>query len=160
MDFTMKIKFNLYELDSVVKNHIMPLLKSHSIFTFTGPLGAGKTTMIKVILRQSGIAQIVTSPTFGYVNSYELSSGKTFNHFDLYRVTSIDEFMAAGFDEYLHKFESVNFIEWPHVIDDLLKSSEIKSRVVHINISYAGDEFESRLLEIFLKTALETPRPA
>ncbi|KKQ33463.1 MAG: hypothetical protein US49_C0001G0143 [candidate division TM6 bacterium GW2011_GWF2_37_49] len=148
MGFTMIIKFNLSQLESVVKEHILPLLSAHSIFTFTGPLGAGKTTMIKVILRQCGITQPVTSPTFGYVNSYQASTDRTFNHFDLYRISSIDEFVAAGFDEYLHRLNDVNFIEWPQVIDELLKSSEIKSKLVHIKISYAGDKFDARLLEI------------
>ena len=143
----MIIKFNLSQLELVVQEHILPLLSTHSIFTFTGPLGAGKTTMIKVILRQCGITQPVTSPTFGYVNSYQ-APDKVFNHFDLYRIASIDEFVSAGFDEYLHRPDNVCFIEWPQVIYELLKSPEMKPQVVHIKISYADDELDVRQLEV------------
>lgn len=144
----MKIKFKLDQLELVVKTHILPLLAKRAIFTFTGPLGAGKTTMIKEILRQSGVTQSITSPTFGYVNSYQSPAGAIFNHFDLYRIASIDEFVSAGFDEYLHRPGNISFIEWPHVIDELLKLPEIKAKVVHITISYADDEFDMRSLEI------------
>jgi tRNA threonylcarbamoyladenosine biosynthesis protein TsaE len=144
----MKINFTLNQLDQVVKNQILPLLGQRTIFTFTGPLGAGKTTIIKEILRQSGVTQEITSPTFGYINSYQAKDGITFNHFDLYRIAAVDEFIAAGFDEYLHEPNNISFIEWPQVIEELLRVPDLKSRVCHIKMSYGGYSFESRVLDL------------
>lgn len=144
----MKINFTLNQLDLVIQTHILPLLAKQTILTFTGPLGAGKTTMIKEVLRQCGVTQSITSPTFGYVNSYKSATGTIFNHFDLYRIASIDEFLAAGFDEYLYRQGNISFIEWPNFIDELLKLPEVKKKVVHIKISYVGDDVAARVLEI------------
>lgn len=144
----MKTKFKQDQLTEVIKKHILPLLGPKTIFTFVGPLGAGKTTMIKEILKQCGVTQDITSPTFGYVNSYEAQSGRVFNHFDLYRIGSVDEFVTAGFDELLHNPNGICFIEWPQVIEELLNLSTIKQKVCHIKISYADNDFYSRVLEI------------
>ncbi len=142
-----KLKFNSEQVDQVVKEQVIPLLKKYSIFTFTGPLGAGKTTLIRSILRQCGVVGVVTSPTFGYVNSYQ-SNGVTYNHFDLYRIASVDEFMAFGFDEYFAKNDSVSFVEWPDVISSLLASQELKSKVCDIKIDYISDDISCRIIQI------------
>lgn len=144
----MKIQFRHNQLAEVVKKYFLPLLGQKTIFTFVGPLGVGKTTTIKEILKLSGVAQDVTSPTFGYVNSYHSSAGITFNHFDLYRIYSVDEFISAGFDELLYGPTNVSFIEWPQVLDDLLNMENMKLKVCHIKISYADDDFDTRVLEI------------
>ncbi len=142
-----KLKFNSEQVDQVAKEQVIPLLKKYSIFTFTGPLGAGKTTLIRSILRQCGVVGGVTSPTFGYVNSYQ-SNGVTYNHFDLYRITSVDEFMVLGFDEYFAKKDSVSFVEWPDVISSLLVSQELKPKVCDIKIDYISDDISSRIIQI------------
>lgn len=91
------------------------------IYTFSGPLGAGKTTIIRHLLKRWGIRQPVTSPTFNYVNVYENDHHELFYHFDLYRISSLDEFIQAGFDEFLSIEKSWVFIEWPEIIVPLLK---------------------------------------
>ena len=121
----MKINFKLTELNHIVKVHILPLLEQKSIFTFTGPLGAGKTTMIKEILRQSGIIKNVSSPTFGYVNSYNTSEGITLNHFDLYRIHSVEELFDMGYEEYFFG-DSYLFIEWAEKAESLIPDSCIR----------------------------------
>ena len=101
------------------------------IFTFTGPLGAGKTSLIRQMLMQKGVEQLVSSPTFTYVNLYENDKGQLFYHFDLYRIDSMDSFYRAGFNEYLYAPHSWAFIEWPEVIMPLLGQS-----VCHCQIEY------------------------
>lgn len=88
--------------------------------TFTGSLGAGKTTLISNLVRQLGTQDQVNSPTFTYVNIYQLPDGKKIYHFDLYRINFLEEFIAAGFDEYLYAPNSWALIEWPEVIKPLL----------------------------------------
>lgn len=114
------IIFNELEVDDIA-HQLVEHMKKCQIFTFTGPLGAGKTTLIARMLAQAGVTQTVTSPTFTYVNVYENNQGQLFYHFDLYRITSLNDFLAAGFDEYLYNPNSWTFIEWPAVIMPLLK---------------------------------------
>jgi tRNA threonylcarbamoyladenosine biosynthesis protein TsaE len=143
-----KLRFGVDQINRVAKEQIIPLLKKYSIFTFTGPLGAGKTTLIRSILSQCGILGPVTSPTFGYVNSYQAADGTIYNHFDLYRISMVDEFVMLGFDEYFAKQNSVSFIEWPEVIKSLLENSDFRAKICNIKIDYISDDIESRLIEI------------
>lgn len=99
---------------------MIALQQTTQIFTFTGPLGAGKTTFIQSFLRANGVEGVITSPTFTYVNTYHTAEGNTYYHFDLYRLTSVEEFLSLGFDEYLYKKNSWALIEWPEVISSLL----------------------------------------
>ncbi len=135
----MNITYGLEEVASIAHDHILPLMKSASIFTFTGPLGAGKTTLISTLLKELGVSETVTSPTFTYVNSYTNNRGQTFHHFDLYRLSSAEEFVGAGFDEYLEQKDSWCFVEWPGVIKALLDEPEIANRVVDCELRHVRD---------------------
>jgi len=152
---SIKLKYGLDQIDQVAKEQIIPLMKKYSIFTFTGPLGAGKTTLIKSILRQAGVMGPVTSPTFSYVNSYHAanhaSNGITCNHFDLYRISTVEEFINLGFDEYFAKKDNVNFIEWPSVIESLLNKPELRAKVCDIKIDYIPDDISSRVIQILTR---------
>src|SRR5438132_8198797 len=125
-----EIIYSLQEQEAVIEE-LKALMKSYKVFACSGPLGAGKTTTIKALLRSCGINDAITSPTFTYVNAYKNDQGQTFYHFDLYRIGSIEEFQAQGFDEYLYQPalrssqsevgpSSWAFIEWPEVIKPLL----------------------------------------
>ena len=119
MKHTEKLVYGLDEVEAVAQK-LVRYLDTHQIMTFAGPLGAGKTTLIQTLLRACGITQPITSPTFTYLNQYENDQGKTFYHFDLYRIPSLNDFLAAGFDEYLYVPDSRVLIEWPQVIMPLL----------------------------------------
>lgn len=100
-----------------IAKEILTNLK-HTVVLFEGELGAGKTSFIKVLVKEMGSSDEVSSPTFSIVNEYELPNGKLF-HFDLYRIKTEEEALDFGIDEYL---DSGNFcfIEWPDKISDLL----------------------------------------
>lgn len=94
------------------------------IFTLTGMLGAGKTTLVKSFLARHGIeSSEITSPTFTYCNVYKNEHGKLYYHFDLYRIQSMEAFCDMGFHEYLYDRQSIVFIEWPDVIMPLLQEN-------------------------------------
>ena len=59
-------------------------------------------------------------PTFTYMNQYKGMDG-WFYHLDLYRMGSLQDFMQAGFGEYLEQPNSWVLIEWPEIIEPLLK---------------------------------------
>lgn len=73
---------------------------------FDGPLGAGKTTLIRGILRELGWQGPVRSPTFTLLNPYDIAPPVL--HADLYRLESA---AGIGLEEYLG--ESLCLIEWP-----------------------------------------------
>lgn len=112
----------IYSLDEhdVVIQELKKAMQHCQVFAITGPLGAGKTTTIKALLRSCGITGTISSPTFTYVNQYSNDRNEHFYHFDLYRISNVQEFQAQGFDEYLYQPDSWSFIEWPEVIQPLL----------------------------------------
>ncbi len=134
------INYSLADVQ-VVAQKLLKKLDEKQIMTFIGSLGAGKTTLVRAMLRELGVQGVITSPTFTYVNIYKDRSGRTIYHFDLYRVGSVDEFFAAGFDEYLHNPGSIVLIEWPEVIMPLLANAW------HVAIEYGATDQE-RVMEI------------
>jgi len=145
-----KIIFPQEQVPKIVQERIIPLLGDVSIVTLSGGLGAGKTTMVKEILKQMGVSAVVTSPTFSYVNSYTLENGLVIHHFDLYRIASLDQFFALGFDEYLVAQRTINFIEWPAVIELLLTKDVFKGKVCSLFFDYLSSCSDVRELEIVL----------
>lgn len=143
----MKLIFSLNQLSLAIKE-LLPLLKKFHIFTFSGPLGAGKSTLIRELLTHLGIDQTVTSPTFSYVNTYYTKDGCIFHHFDLYRLKSYQEFIDAGFDEYLVASKAFILIEWPEIIQPLLATTAMQKKTCHIILAYHQDDLEKRILLI------------
>jgi len=129
-----RIVAGLDQLDQVVE-YLNSLFNVCKVFTFTGSLGAGKTTLVRALLKRSGVKDVITSPTFTYLNAYKNDQGETFYHFDAYRLESLKDFVSAGFDEYLYEEGSWSFIEWPEIVMPLLKKE-----VCHVNIEYCGSD--------------------
>lgn len=130
------------DIKAVVKE-LETLLKGKKVITFTGPLGAGKTTVIRELLRLWGIDRGVTSPTFTYMNQYVNSDGTKIFHFDLYRLGTIDDFISLGFDEYLYQDNSIILIEWPEIIKSLLIHD-----VFHIQLDYDSEDSQKRKITV------------
>ena len=85
-----KIDVTLDELDNFTKEYLLDL-PVPSVVGFQGSLGAGKTTIIKNIIKNLEIEEMVTSPTFNIVRSYKKDDLDVY-HVDLYRISSIHEF--------------------------------------------------------------------
>jgi len=108
---------------------ILLLATDMDILKFEGDLGAGKTTLIKALCRQSGIEQNIQSPTFSIVNVYESVGGHVIYHFDCYRLKNVNEAYDFGMEEYLDSGNKC-FIEWPQVIDELLPRPHLLIEIV------------------------------
>ena len=117
--------YTLENLAAIV-DELYGLKQKCKIFTLTGDLGAGKTTLVKALLKRFGVHEPVTSPTFSYVNTYTNAQNEKLHHFDLYRLSNSDEFLHAGFDEFLYEPHSWVFIEWPAIVEPLLQHSVCK----------------------------------
>ena len=127
-----KYKFTLDEIEDVAKSLINEI-NGVNIILLKGELGTGKTTLIKSILKNLGIEENITSPTFSIVNQYS-TSNLLINHFDLYRVKSLKELDVIGFEEYLDN-EGITFIEWPKIA-----MSKISYRYIEIYIKFIDEK--------------------
>lgn len=65
----------------------------------------------------------ISSPTFTIVNEY-ITKNLNIYHFDVYRLSDIDEFFAIGGEEYFEKGTCI--IEWGEMIEELLPKDYIK----------------------------------
>lgn len=81
------------------------------LFGLSGELGSGKTQLIKGIALGLGISARVHSPTFALINTYDGGRLALF-HIDLYRLTSRDQIIDAGLEQYLHNPDGVAAVEW------------------------------------------------
>lgn len=87
---------------------------------FYGNMGAGKTTLIKAIVKELGGRDEVSSPTFGLVNEYEDLDGRLLGyHFDFYRLEDESEALDMGLEDYFAT-DTWIFMEWPEKIPNLL----------------------------------------
>lgn len=107
-------------------------LKPNTILALFGELGAGKTTLIKGIAHgATGILpEMVSSPTFTYMNIYGYESAKPLFHFDLYRLNDGSEFFSLGFEEYFYS-NGLCCIEWSERIESYLPKEVIKLTLSH-----------------------------
>ena len=124
-----------------VGEYIGELLQPGDVIYLTGDLGAGKTTLVKGIIHKlTGTApQDIISPTFSYVHFYK--GHLPVYHFDLYRLNSNEEFLQAGFHEFLEQ-KGVSCIEWPDRLPQGLVSNPL-----HIHISYLSHNQRTITLE-------------
>ena len=114
----------IYELKDIweISECIINEAKSNFV-TFEGNLGSGKTTLIRHILMKLGCQDLVSSPTFGIVNThYNMKGDAIAHHFDLYRLQSDIELYDLGFEEYLNS-QCWIFLEWPQIMYNQLPES-------------------------------------
>lgn len=118
---------------------------SCSIF-LQGPLGAGKTTLVRGFLREMGHKGATKSPTYALVETYQLG-GYDIHHFDLYRLNDPQELEHMGIRDYFSG-HSIYIVEWPERGTRILPLADLD-----INIQYDGT---SR--KVFIKASSDLGR--
>jgi len=131
--------FSIDELKLLAKN-ISDQIKKSDVILLKGQLGSGKTTFAKFLVSAlSGKEEIVQSPTFNLVLTYGLKN-YTVWHFDLYRLSNIEEVWDLGIDEAISN--GVSVIEWPEIIQEFFKENYLEIIFSHVDLN------DSRMISI------------
>lgn len=113
-----------------------------SVIALFGPMGAGKTTLVRELAAQLGVKDTVTSPTFALINQYMDGKGNPVNHFDFYRIDKVSEAYDMGYEEYFYSGD-ICFVEWPEKIEELLPDDTLR-----VTIEPDPDDEEGRTISI------------
>ncbi|MBP3502599.1 MAG: tRNA (adenosine(37)-N6)-threonylcarbamoyltransferase complex ATPase subunit type 1 TsaE [Clostridia bacterium] len=116
-------------------------LQKGDIIVLTGELGSGKTKFTQGFLEYFGLENEISSPTFTIVNEYNAPNNLNIYHFDVYRLSDIDEFYAIGGEEYFEN--GICIIEWGEIINEALPKDYI-----HITFEKSDDDENYRNLKI------------
>ena len=115
-------------LAAALRAHRLPPL----LLTLRGDLGAGKTSLVRALLRALGVAGRIKSPTYALVETYRVANSLQFNenlenqvyHVDLYRFSSEDDWHDAGLRELLDG-RSLCLVEWPERAPQLVPRADV-----------------------------------
>jgi len=142
-------EYSLEEYPQVAENiiNILSEKKTRTI-ALHGNLGAGKTTLSQEIIKQLGVTEVVTSPTFVIEKEYQTgvtggvqkkpSHINRIVHIDTYRLKNADELLALDFQKDLADPQTIILIEWPELVEGLLPQDTI-----HIYIDYLDKDRRS-----------------
>ena len=90
-------------------------LRAGDVVTLSGPLSAGKTTLVRGLLAKLGHKNEVPSPSFAIVQPYEDIALPVW-HVDLYRIEDVSDIEELGLDDIRH--DGVLIVEWPEHAGD------------------------------------------
>jgi tRNA threonylcarbamoyladenosine biosynthesis protein TsaE len=110
------------------------------LLALVGPLGAGKTVIVKGLAEGLGIDPArVASPSFVIASEYEAPSGARLAHVDLYRVESVVELEAAGFLDLLEP-GALLAVEWADRFPEALPADRLELRLARPQGSSASSQ--------------------
>lgn len=114
---------------------LAPALKSARMVILRGPLGAGKTTLVKGIAEglEAASQDDVTSPTFTLIHEFRGPEVNLF-HVDLYRVETQRELDTLGLDELFAEDGNLVLLEWGEKFPRF-----VQERDVEISLERRGD---------------------
>jgi tRNA threonylcarbamoyladenosine biosynthesis protein TsaE len=128
------------------------LLFPGAVVALVGPLGAGKTFLVRAIAEGMGIAnsRVVSSPTFVLIQEYP--ARLPIFHFDAYRLGSAAEFADLGVHEYFES-KGVSLVEWADRVENCLPSEHLR-----VTIEPTGEQTRRLTLEAFGERYAELAR--
>ena len=109
---------------------LAPLARPGRVLHLSGELGAGKTTLVRGLLRALGYTGRVKSPSYALVELYSVS-GLSLYHFDFYRFSDPNEWLSSGFREAFDP-ETLCVVEWPERAAGLLSAPDLA-----VNLEYS-----------------------
>jgi tRNA threonylcarbamoyladenosine biosynthesis protein TsaE len=122
--------YGIVDLSEIAKE-LAEIISQFRVVTFTGNLGAGKTTLIKMLCGHLGVKETVSSPTFSLVNQYSTQGtevGDVLFHIDLYRLNSEEEAFDAGIEEHLFSGH-LCLVEWPEKAIEIIPGNALRVEI-------------------------------
>lgn len=106
------------------------------VIAMYGDLGAGKTALTQGLAFGLGVKAMVNSPTFNIIKIYEIKGAtiKEFAHIDAYRLSTENDLLDIGIEDYLGKSQTVTVIEWANIVEKLLPDHAIKIFFTNISL--------------------------
>ncbi len=123
--------FELIDSDATEKfgAKLWEKLPEKALIFLHGDLGAGKTTLVRGLLRAAGVTGAIKSPTYAVIEEYSVAQRKIF-HFDLYRLADAEELEWIGIDDYLNQ-NALCLIEWSCKGAGVLPKADINIYLTH-----------------------------
>ena len=106
---------------------ISGLLKGGEILFFEGPIGAGKTVMVKEIVKNFGFKKLPVSASFSLLKKYQ-NENVTLYHADLFRLKE-GEMFNLGFEEMLEDENAILLIEWAEAARNFFPQARLEITV-------------------------------
>ncbi len=117
------------EAQEAFGERLAQLIAPPLLITLEGDLGAGKTTLVRGILRGLGHQGRVVSPTYTLVETYHPADFPV-HHLDLYRLGDAEELEYLGLDD-LCDGSGVLLVEWPDRGSGVLPDPDLRIRIGH-----------------------------
>ncbi|MFT4967449.1 MAG: tRNA threonylcarbamoyladenosine biosynthesis protein TsaE [Candidatus Deianiraeaceae bacterium] len=115
---------------------------SNSVVVFlNGEIGTGKTFLVSHLLKNLGVTETITSPTYSIFNEYQTEEINIY-HYDLYRIKKAEELMFIDIDE--NRDNGMLIIEWPQLAKEYGIQPDIE-----VTLS-CTENFKSRKAQIIL----------
>ena len=127
---------------------LSPSLFPSTFIALAGPLGAGKTTFVRHLLRALGVQGRIKSPTYAVMEPYDVN-GRAVSHFDFYRFADPREWVDAGLRE-MFASPGLKLAEWADKARPLLPQADLR-----ILIEPQDDETRSVRLQALTPRGLE-----
>mgnify|MGYP000113650460 FL=1 len=102
----------------------------NACITLEGDLGAGKTTLVRHLLRALGVQGRIKSPTYAVVEPYQVAAGAVW-HFDFYRFSDPREWEDAGFRD-IFASPGLKLCEWPQQAQGVMPTPDLS---LHIEVT-------------------------
>lgn len=135
----MKSYISNSENDTIlIAKKLARFLHSGDTVVLSGDLGSGKTKFTQGFLSYFCLENEISSPTFTIVNEYYANDINIY-HFDVYRLSSPDEFYAIGGEQYFEN--GICLIEWGEQIKEALPKEYL-----HITFNRDFEEDSKRIL--------------
>jgi tRNA threonylcarbamoyladenosine biosynthesis protein TsaE len=112
-----------------------------------GPLGAGKTSLVRHLLRALGITGRIKSPTYAVLEPYETADGLAISHFDFYRFTDPREWEDAGLRDIFTQ-PGLKLAEWPEQAAGALPPADLRIAIAPVPDSDGARQVELQAFSV------------
>lgn len=135
----MRKRLKFQEVD-LLADDLAQYAKENTFIALIGELGTGKTHFTQRFAKALGIKENLKSPTFNYVLDYQ-SGRLPLYHFDVYRLTEVEELYEVGYEDYLRE-KGIILMEWANIVE-----SELPEEYIRLELKYTEKE-EEREVEL------------